>query len=382
MNDDWTMLKFGEIAQNLTQRVDSPERAGVDRYVGLEHIESGVLTVNRWADPSAVSATKLRFQTGDVILGRRRIYQRKAAVANFEGICSAHALVLRANADVALPKFLPVFLQSDRFINCGVRISVGSLSPTVNWRTLAGQSFLMPPLDEQRRIADLVWAFENTAQAKSVALETARQAELSALVELYDRPEWPVRKVKEAGEVQLGLKREPKVHSGDHPRPYLRVANVGDDELFLGDVLEMNFDEGAFAKYQLRCGDILLNEGQSLEYVGRSAMYREEIDNCCFQMTLLRFRSGNDVLPEFAHGWFRRCLHMGHFARVAKRTTSMAHLPAGLLSVQPIPVPSKSEQKRVVERLGAARELRQTLERGLKETRTLMSRTLNTVLSG
>ncbi|MFJ8795981.1 hypothetical protein [Streptomyces sp. NPDC102462] len=252
----------------------------------------------------------------------------------------------------------------------------------MNWSDVAKYEFRLPQLGEQQRIAGLMWAFEETVLAKTSALEAAQKAELSALIELYDEPAWPMRRVDEAGEVQLGLTLSSKVRSGESMRPYLRVANVGDDELFLDDVLEMNFDESAYVKFQLRNNDILLVEGNGNRmHVGRSAVYHEEVVGCCFQNSLLRFRSGDEVLPDFAHGWFRRCHHRGDFARLATGT-NIAHLPASLLSAQRMPVPPRAEQVSVVERLAAARELRQTLEQGLEETRTLMSRTLNTVLNG
>ncbi|MFI6376989.1 restriction endonuclease subunit S [Streptomyces sp. NPDC050546] len=318
-----------------------------------------------------------------MLYGSRRTYLRKVSYAEFEGVCANTTFVVEsAEPGELLPEMLAFLMTADTFHRHSEYWSRGSVNPYVNWPDIAKYEFPLPPLAEQRRIADLLWSFEHTARAKATALEAARQAELTALAELYDEPEWPVRRVGEAGEVQLGMKREPKVHQGTDLRPYLRVANVGDDELFLDDVLEMNFAPSAFTKYALRPKDVLLNEGQSLEYVGRAAMYRGEIEDCCFQMTLLRFRAGDDVLPEFALGWFRRCQRLGAFARVAKRTTSMAHLPAGLLSAQPIPVPPISVQQRVVERLDAARELRTTLTEDLTQTRNLMQRTLNVLLQG
>src|SRR5262249_53269211 len=103
---------------------------------------------------------------GDVIFGRRRAYQKKVALAEFEGICSAHALVLRARPDYIHPDFLPVFLSSDYFLDRAIAISVGSLSPTVNWRDLKIQEFNLPPLDEQKRIFDLLWAIEANRDAQ------------------------------------------------------------------------------------------------------------------------------------------------------------------------------------------------------------------------
>lgn len=146
----WKRVKFGEIAECVNDRVDDPAKAGVERYVGLEHLDPESLTIRRWGTPDEVESTKLRFKPGDIIFGKRRAYQRKLAVADFEGICSAHAMVLRAKPSRVLPDFLPFFMQSDLFMERAVAISVGSLSPTINWKTLAAEEFALPPLEEQR----------------------------------------------------------------------------------------------------------------------------------------------------------------------------------------------------------------------------------------
>jgi type I restriction enzyme, S subunit len=159
----WRTVRFDQIAENIAERVE-PAEADTDIYVGLEHLDPDSLRLRRWGTPADVEGTKLRFYPGDVIFGRRRAYQRKLAVAEVEGICSAHAMVLRAKPDVCLPEFLPFFLQSERFFERAIAISVGSLSPTINWKTLAMQEFPLPSLDEQRRIAEILWAAEEAIQ--------------------------------------------------------------------------------------------------------------------------------------------------------------------------------------------------------------------------
>ncbi|MFF3943829.1 restriction endonuclease subunit S [Streptomyces sp. NPDC001902] len=381
----WPTVRFGSLVRQVKDSTD-PVADGLERFVAGEHMDSRQLHITRWGDVKGSSlgpAFHRRFRPGQVLYGSRRTYLRKVSYAEFEGVCANTTFVVEsAEPGELLPEMLPFLMMADSFHRHSEYWSRGSVNPYVNWPDIAKYEFPLPPPAEQRRIADLLWSFEHTARAKATALEAARQAELVALAELYDEPGWPVQRVGEAGEVRLGLMRSPKVHAGADMRPYLRVANVGDDELFLDDVQEMNFDAAAFAKYALRPKDVLLNEGQSLEYVGRAAMYRGEIEDCCFQKTLLRFRAGDEVLPEFALGWFRRCQRLGAFARVAKRTTSMAHLPAGLLAAQPIPVPPLSIQRRVVERLEAARELRTNLAEDLTQTRNLMQRTLNVLLRG
>lgn len=174
----WRRVKFGQLAECVNDRVDDPSAAGVDRYVGLEHLDPESLTIRRWGSPDDVASTKLRFKPGDIIFGKRRAYQRKLAVADFEGICSAHAMVLRAKPAAVMPAFLPFLMQSDAFMERAVEISVGSLSPTINWKTLAEQEFALPPLEEQRRMTRMLSAAVKAEDAAAKAVEDFSQVRL------------------------------------------------------------------------------------------------------------------------------------------------------------------------------------------------------------
>ena len=81
----WPTLRFDQIAHNIAERID-PAEAETDIYVGLEHLDPESLHIKRWGTPADVKGTKLCFYNGDIIFGRRRAYQRKLAVAEFDGI--------------------------------------------------------------------------------------------------------------------------------------------------------------------------------------------------------------------------------------------------------------------------------------------------------
>lgn len=156
--------KFGDIALNISERAE-PKVTKLDIYVGLEHLDSDCIHIKRKGHPSDVKGTKLRVYPGDIIFGKRRAYQRKAAIVDFDGICSAHAMVVRAKSKVILPKLLPFFIHSDAFMHRAVDVSEGSLSPTIKWKILADQVFKIPSLDDQERIANLLWSID-TAEGK------------------------------------------------------------------------------------------------------------------------------------------------------------------------------------------------------------------------
>ena len=159
-NVEWPKLKFGDILENITVRVD-PRKIENEIFIGLKHIDSGRVQIKRHSYTKDLIGTKLKFSKGDVIFGKRNAYLRKAAVAEFSGICSAHAMVFRAKKELIIPEFLPFFLHSEEFMSRAKMISEGSISPTIKWKTLSKQEFKIPPLNEQKKILSLFLILEN-----------------------------------------------------------------------------------------------------------------------------------------------------------------------------------------------------------------------------
>lgn len=203
----WKVWRFDQMATNVNVRIDNPSESGMEHYIGLEHLDADSLKIRRWGTPDDVEATKLMFKKGDIIFGRRRAYQRKLGVAEFDGICSAHAMVLRAKPEVVLPEFLPFFMQSDLFMNRAVEISVGSLSPTINWKTMAIQEFALPPLEEQVSLVDALFGFEETLETTESLSATAERLRRSLMIDHFEAIYSESRKVSEIG----------KWHSGGTP---------------------------------------------------------------------------------------------------------------------------------------------------------------------
>jgi type I restriction enzyme S subunit len=251
---------------------------GIDRYVGLEHLDTNSPKIRRWGSPETVGENSdLRhFEPGDVILARRGIEQRKVGVADFRGVASGHALVFRARPEVVLPEFLPHFLLADAFMNRALDFSAGSLSKTVNLSALMRQEFTLHPLEEQRRICrvlsatfDVVSCMEALASAADAV---ARAAVEECVAQFRTRPLGEVTTFVTSGSRGWA---EHYAESGDL---FIRVTNLQPSSVRL-DMTDVRFVKpptGAEGTRTLvRPGDVLL--AVTGEYLGMVALAPQDI---------------------------------------------------------------------------------------------------------
>ncbi len=181
---DFEKIKFDKLAFNISERVE-PQKTELTIYVGLEHLDTDNLKIERHGTPDDVIGTKLKIYKGDIIFGKRRAYLRKVAVSDFDGIVSAHSMVLRANEVNIEKDFLPYFMQSDAFMNRAVEISEGSLSPTIKWKTLAQKEFILPKKEKQKKLSEIFQQFDKTREQlknQKTTLKTLKQVLLNSIL--------------------------------------------------------------------------------------------------------------------------------------------------------------------------------------------------------
>lgn len=373
----WTRMRFDDVAHNVKDRVDDPSSSGHDRYVGLEHLDAGSLSVTRWGDPSSVTATKLVFGPGDVIFGRRRAYQRKVSQAYFAGIASAHALVLRAKKDVVSERFLPVFLSSDYFLDRAISISVGSLSPTVNWRDLARQEFDLPPLDEQERIADLVWALESVRCNLDRALSAA-DATTSSLLHV---------RLEELGKADSGLLGD-AIDDGsislltgpfgtalsaqeyrDEGVPVIHPSNIVDGRLtHRADSFVDTATWRRLARWHVEVGDIvLMRKGD----VGRSAKVTQDEAGWVLGSDCILVRCKGTLYPAYVQAILGAEKNRRELLRRAPGTTMPGINEKSLRHLQ-LPKIATDCQLRVLDELANVQKLTDSLAEEKRQVQAIM----------
>ena len=180
-------VKFGDVVRLSKARSQDPLADGIERYVGLEHLEPGDLRIRSWGSVAdGVTFTSV-FQPGQVLFGKRRAYQRKVAVADFSGVCSGDIYVLETkDAQVLLPELLPFICQTDAFFDHAVGTSAGSLSPRTNWTSLDHFEFALSPIDEQKRLVELLGSIAALEEELRIAEHEADRLQKAAMQDLLD----------------------------------------------------------------------------------------------------------------------------------------------------------------------------------------------------
>ena len=340
-----TRYRFDQIAENSTAK-KKPEDSDRERYVGLEHLDPGTLEVTRWGAEVTPKGDKLLMKKGDVLFGRRRAYQKKVGIAPFDGIFSAHGMVLRPKADVVDPMFFPFFISSDMFLDEAIRVSVGSLSPTANWKDLRTLEFDLPSPGKQRELAGILSEAESLKGHYRKLLTTCDDVVKSQFVEMFgdlrfNNKLMPIRALNEVASSRLGKMLDSKYQTGEWRRPYLTNRNVQWFRFDFQEVNSMDFPPADQKEFSLLPGDLLVCEGGE---VGRCAIWRGQMKDCYFQKALHRVRCGNAIIPEYLCWWFKMMADEGLLTRHAN-TATITHLSGVQLKQLGVLVPPLSLQQ-------------------------------------
>lgn len=319
--------RFDQIAINSTEK-KKPEESDKYTYIGLEHLDSMDLEVHRWGSEVAPKGEKLLMKKGDVLFGKRRAYQKKVAIAPFDGIFSAHGMVLRPNEKIVDKDFFPLFISSDYFLDAAIKISVGSLSPTINWRDLRELKFCLPDLETQRKLAKVLWAINATMQNYKVLLAKTDELVKSQFMEQFGDPSnnvygYPVTTLKEVAVCPLSYGSVSSATEFDGITRYVRITDIMDDGKLGGDIKSATKTD---AKYLLREGDILF--ARTGATVGKTCRYRESYGRAIYAGFLIRLIPDTTLIdPDYLYH-FTKSDYYWDFVRSAQRVVAQPNINA------------------------------------------------------
>lgn len=337
-----SVFKFEDIAFNSTEK-KKPVDQDKYTYLGLEHLDRDSIYVTRFGAEAAPKGDKLIMKKGDVLFGKRRAYQKKVAIAPFDGIFSAHGMVLRPKEEVIDKDFFPMFIKSDYFLDAAIQISVGSLSPTINWRDLKELEFELPSLEEQRKLAKVLWAiYDMKDKYKKLILATDELVK-SHFIEMFSSC-----KREKLGYYILqvrGVSYKPKDLCEGLKEGFitlLRANNISNNALTFEDVQFVS--EGRVSDDQIiQEGDILICASSgSLEHVGKAALCMPDMEYT-FGAFCKIIRPIGGLHPEYIAGYMRTDEYRDTISNLAQGS-NINNLRNEHINDLMIPIPSEEQQ--------------------------------------
>lgn len=157
----WNFSEFGTFAFLAKDKYE-PDANEHKRCIELEHIEKETGKLISVSDSSTHTSVKNKFATNDVLFGKLRPYLKKYYKPDFEGVCSTEIWVLRGKQAI-LQEYLFLLIQSDKFISA-CNVSTGSRMPRADWSFVSETPFLLPPIEEQKKIAEILGTWDRAIE--------------------------------------------------------------------------------------------------------------------------------------------------------------------------------------------------------------------------
>ena len=170
---NWQKIKLGEIAQDIRESY-IPAKTEEKPYIGLEHIEQQTLQISDIGKSNETQSAKRVFKAGDILFGTLRPYFRKVARPKFDGVCSTDITVIRPTQK-GDGNFLKYFIANQDFIDFASNISSGTRMPRANWKTLQKMEWLLPELNEQNKIGDILSAYDDLIENNTNRIKILEQ---------------------------------------------------------------------------------------------------------------------------------------------------------------------------------------------------------------
>jgi type I restriction enzyme, S subunit len=346
----WTKIAFGDVVEHIKDRVQDIFACGLTEYIRGEHFEPGNLRLigrSTIGDGKHGSAFHMRFRRGDVLYVSRNPQLRKVAVADFNGICANTTYVCRAKEEYLIQELLPFIMQTESFVEYTIRHKRGSTNFYLNWSDISGYEFTLPPLEEQRRIAKLLWAAENYRRRIRDTLDCLRAVKSATEVELIAMPlgltrdslylrdarptdGWLVCSGQDLLDRDYLFALQDGNHGSQYPKeselgdegiPYIAASDISDDgDIELSTCRRILPERAARLRIPpARSGDVILTNNATVGRVTRLPEWPTEI---VASTSTTYYRCNEDLLdPDYLRWFFETAIYQFQLSTIMRQST-------------------------------------------------------------
>ncbi len=398
--DGWKKVQFGDVVTKINDKVQNRDEWTFDRYIGGQHFDEGEMRIIRSAsiegnEEVIGSAFHMRFKPGQVLYVTRNPRLRKGGMVDFEGVCSNVSFVMESDETKLLQLLLPFIIQTEDFVKHTCNNAHGSTNPFLNWKDIANYEFLLPPIEEQKKISEVLWSVDDTVHRIKLLLNNCLsfkdKFELDVLMEGNDInriKEYLSGKIKSKNKIlKLGDATE-FIRDGTHITPtyvdkgipFLRVTDIQTDLIDWKNVKYIPLEEyKLLTKFiKPKKGDVLLSKNGT---VGIPKIVDWDRDFSFFvSLCLIRPKTTlltTEYLFDFLNSKLAKLQIM---FRSKKGTVTNLHLEE--IRDFDIPLPTLDIQKRISKKFLIINEEINNVKKQINKLTSLRNKLSNELLKG
>jgi type I restriction enzyme S subunit len=359
--DGWDSVRLKEICNDDAPIMygilqPGPEIDGGVPYVRPSEIDNGTIKLNEVKYTSPGIALKYKRSTlkpGDLLITIVGTLGKIAEVPDeLDGAnITQSSARIRLNADIACKDYIRHYLRSNYANQQYNWHRLGTGVPRLNIHHVRDLQIPLPPLSEQKRIADILNKADAIHCKRQIVGNLTQDVPLAAFRETFAEFFEPKRidtVLIDTAEVVSGVAKGRKLN-GEEIRevPYLRVANVQAGFLDLTEIKTILAKQSEVDAIALQHGDVVLTEGGDHDKLGRGALWEHDVPDCIHQNHVFRVRVDRKrLLPTFFVHFLQTDIAKTYFLRCAKKTTNLASINMTQLRALPVPLPPLKLQKR------------------------------------
>ena len=348
------MYKLKDFAQDISVAIKDVQSSPFDRFVGLEHYDSGEPVITRYTDKSLLSSSVKEFQKNDILIARRNVYLKRAGIAFFDGLTSGDSIVLRVYDDCESRtgiskqdaiRIIPFILNSNAFWAYANKHADGMNSKRISKEMLYDYEFDLPPIAEQKVLADKLWAAYRLKESYKKLLTATEEMVKSQFIEMTGDPRtnpkgWPVKTLSELATYSIGLTYKPE-NISEEGTIVLRSGNIQNSKIDLADVVRVNcpIKESIYVQKN----DILMcSRNGSAALVGKVAQIKDISEPMTYGafMTVIRSEYSDFLYLYFQSNDFREQVSTG-------KSSTMNQITQNMLDKISLPLPDDETRNKL-----------------------------------
>lgn len=371
----WKKIKFGDVVSKINDKVPNREEWTFDRYIGGQHFDEGEIRITRSSPIEGYeevigSAFHMRFKPGQVLYVTRNPRLRKGGMVNFEGVCSNVSFVMEADEKQLLQSLLPFIIQTEDFVRHTTNNAHGSTNPFLNWKDIAKYEFLLPPLEEQKKISEVLWETEDNIINSEKYLDKLKIFHEKSIIKLiYIKNKYKLIKFRDI--IEFSKEKALPPYSGEK---YIGLEHIDSGISTCNKFFNATNVQSVTSRFKK--GDILY--GKLRPYLDKAVI--ATFDGIC-TTEILVFNANDKSTNEFLMLHIRTKEFINYNTRLGFGT-KMPRTSVDIISNYKIHLPPVNEQKYILNITDKLEKIMADIKSTIISLKNLRNKLSNALLSG